>query len=57
MKVYKTMITYEVSTITEEKIDKEELQRIQYNIQINLNQYNRLNSNGKLTVISKEIEV
>ncbi len=57
MKVYKTTISYEVETITEAKLDKEELQRIKYNIQINLNQYNRLNSNGKLEVVSKEIEV
>lgn len=57
MKVYKTTISYEIETITEAKLDKEELQRIKYNIQINLNQYNRLNSDGKLVVCSKEIEV
>lgn len=57
MKLYKTIISYEVETLTEYKIDKDELERIRHNIQINLNQYNRLNSNGKLVVCSKEIQV
>lgn len=57
MKIYKTQITYELCCLTERKIDKEELERIRHNVEINLNVYNRLNSNGKLTVVSKEIEV
>lgn len=57
MKVYKTTIRYELFCLTERKIDKEEIERIKHNIEINLNMYNRLNSNGKLEVVSKEIEV
>lgn len=57
MKVYKTSITYELFCLTERQLDKEQVERIKQNIQINLDMYNRLNSNGKLTVISKEIEV
>jgi hypothetical protein len=55
MKLYKTTITYELETLTERKLDKDELERIKHNIQINLNTYNRLNSNGRLVVSSKEI--
>ena len=57
MKVYKTIINYELFCLTERKIDKDEIERIKHNIEINLNMYNRLNSNGKLTVVHKEIEV
>lgn len=57
MKVYKTTISYELETLTDAKLSKEELDRIRYNIQANLNSYNMLNSNGRLAVCSQEIEV
>ena len=57
MKVYKTVIRYEITTITEYKMSNEEIERVRYNIQSNLNQYNRLNSEGKLEVVCDPVEL
>lgn len=57
MKVYKTVITYELECLTADKIGKDELDRIKHNIEINLNSYNKVTSGGKLVIAQKEITI
>lgn len=57
MKVYKTVITYEMETISDHKPDAHELEQIRHNIEINLSRLDRLNSQGRLAVCSEEIEI
>ena len=57
MKLYKTIITYEVETLTQDKLNSDDLELIKHNIQINLGRYNKLNTEGKIAVCQKEIEL
>ena len=57
MKVYKTTITYELETLTHEKLNTADIELIKHNVQINLGFYNRLNNEGRVIVCQKEIEV
>jgi hypothetical protein len=57
MKIYKTIIKYELECVTKEKLSKEDTQRLQHNIEANINHYGMVTKGGKLVVTSQEIEV
>lgn len=57
MKLYKTTITYELECITDKRLDKDTIERLRHNIDINIGQYNMVRTDGKLVVGTKEIDV
>lgn len=57
MKIYKTIVQYELECITHEKMSKDDTERLKHNIEININHYNVVTKGGRLVVTSQEIEV
>jgi len=57
MKIYKTIVHYELECVTKEKFSKEDTERLQHNIEININHYGLITKGGRLVVTSQEIEV
>jgi hypothetical protein len=57
MKLYKTVITYELECITDKKLDKDTIERLKHNIDINIGSYNMVRTDGKIETVSKEIQV
>lgn len=57
MKLYKHTLTYELEFITDKKIDKDSIERIKHNIEININNYGMVRKEGRLIVNTKEIDV
>ena len=57
MKLYKTEITYTMSCVTENKVNKDFIDLLKHNIDINIGSYNMIKTDGKITANSKEIEV
>lgn len=54
MKLYKTAVTYTIICITDRKLDKEIIERLQHNIDINIGRHDMIRTEGKIETISKE---
>lgn len=57
MKIYKTIVQYELECVTQEKLSKDDFDRLKHNIEININNYGMVTKGGRLVVTSQEIEV